>query len=92
MQEYEPIFDGALFERERDSNATLLPLLCGCAALTFTAGFGAWVLSTPPVSAPQIVVARSASDRHEITKLRLFLVSRRLVSQYIETCGFETPR
>jgi hypothetical protein len=62
MQEYEPIFDGALFERERDSNATLLPLLCGCAALTFTAGFGAWVLSTPPVSAPQIVVARSAAD------------------------------
>jgi hypothetical protein len=62
MLEYEPIFDGALFERERDSNAFLLPLLCGCAALTFTAGFGAWVLSTPPVSAPQIVVARSASD------------------------------
>ena len=62
MLEYEPIFDGALFERERDSSATLLPLLCGCAALTFTAGFGAWVLSTPPVSAPQIVVARSATD------------------------------
>jgi hypothetical protein len=62
MLEYEPIFDGALFERERDSNAFLLPLLCGCAALTFTAGFGAWVLSTPPVSAPQIVVVRSASD------------------------------
>ncbi|MGA2494794.1 MAG: tlde1 domain-containing protein [Roseiarcus sp.] len=62
MQEFEPIFDGALFERERDSNAILLPLLCGCAALTFTAGFGAWVLSTPPVSAPQIVVASTASD------------------------------
>ena len=62
MQDFEPIFDGALFERERDSNAILLPLLCGCAALTFTAGFGAWVLSTPPVSTPQIVVARSASQ------------------------------
>jgi hypothetical protein len=62
MQDFEPIFDGALFERERDSNAILLPLLCGCAALTFTAGFGAWVLSTPPVSTPQIVVARSAPE------------------------------
>ena len=62
MLEYEPIFDGALFERERDSNAFLLPLLCGCVALTFTAGFGAWVLWTPPVAAPQVVVARSASD------------------------------
>jgi hypothetical protein len=62
MLEYEPIFDGALFERERESNAFLLPLLCGCAALTFTAGFADWVLSTPPVTAPRIVVARSAAD------------------------------
>jgi hypothetical protein len=64
MLEYEPIFDGALFERERgyDSGATLLPLLCGCVALTFTAGFGAWVLSAPQVAAPQLLVARSASD------------------------------
>ena len=64
MLEYEPIFDGALYERERacDSSATLLPLLCGCVALTFTAGFGAWVLSAPQVAAPQVLVARSASD------------------------------
>ena len=62
MRDCEPIFDGALFERERDSNAFLPPLLCGCAALTFTAGFAAWVLSTPPVSTPQIVVVRSAAD------------------------------
>jgi len=62
MLEYEPIFDGALFERERDSNAFLLPLLCGCAALTFTAGFADWVLSTPRVTAPRIVVARLAAD------------------------------
>ena len=62
MREYEPNFDGVWFERERDSNAILLPLLCGCAALTFTAGFGAWVLSAPPVAAPQIVVVRSVAD------------------------------
>jgi len=62
MQEYEPIFDGVLFERERDAYATLLPLLCGCAALTFTAGFAAWVLSPSPVAPPQIVVARLAAD------------------------------
>jgi hypothetical protein len=62
MQEYDPIFDDVLLERERDSIAILLPLLCGCAALTFTAGFAAWALSTPPVSAPQIVVVRAAND------------------------------
>jgi hypothetical protein len=62
MLDYEPIFDGGLCEYERHSNAILLPLLCGCAALTFTAGFASWALSTPPVSAPQIVVARSATD------------------------------
>jgi hypothetical protein len=64
MLEYEPIFDGALFERERacDSSATLLPLLCGCVALTFTAGFGAWVLSAPQVAAPQVLMVRSASE------------------------------
>jgi len=62
MLESEPIFDGALFQRERESNAFLLPLLCGCAALTFTAGFADWVLSPPPVASPQIIVVRSAAN------------------------------
>jgi hypothetical protein len=63
MRENESVFYGALFERERVANPLLLlPWLCGCAALTFTAGFGAWVLSEPPVAASQIVVVRSAAD------------------------------
>jgi hypothetical protein len=63
MLENESVFYGALFERERAANPLLLlPSLCGCAALTFTAGFGAWFLSAPPVAAPQIVVVRSAAD------------------------------
>jgi len=63
MRENESVFYGALFERERAANPLLLlPWLCGCAALSFTAGFGAWFLSAPPVAAPQIVVARSAAD------------------------------
>ena len=47
MRENEPIFDGASRERECDSNPFLPPLLCGCAAVALTAGFGAWVLSSP---------------------------------------------
>jgi len=63
MLENETFFDGALFERERAANpVVLLPWLCGCAALTFTAGFGAWVLSPPPVAAPQVVVVRAAAS------------------------------
>ena len=62
MRENVLSFDGVLFERGRDPNPIVLPLLCGCAALAFTAGFGAWVLSAPPVAEPQIVVARSAAD------------------------------
>ncbi len=70
MQENEPVFYGALFERERAANPILLlPWLCGCAALTFTAGFGAWVLSAPPVTAPQIVVARSAADSPPLRRI-----------------------
>jgi hypothetical protein len=63
MLENESVFYGALFERERAANPLLLlPWLCGCAALTFTAGFGAWFLSAPPVAAPQIAVVRWATD------------------------------
>jgi hypothetical protein len=63
MLENESVFYGALFERERAANPLLLlPSLCGCAALAFTAGFGAWFLSPPPVAAPQIVVARLAAN------------------------------
>jgi hypothetical protein len=63
MLENESVFYGALFERERAANPLLLlPWLCGCAALAFTAGFGAWVLSAPPVAGPRIVVVRSAAD------------------------------
>jgi len=62
MSENASVFYTALFERERAANPLLLlPWLCGCAALTFTAGFGAWFLSAPPVAAPQIVVVRSAA-------------------------------
>jgi hypothetical protein len=62
MRENESVFYGALFERERAADPLLLPWLCGCAALAFTAGFGAWFLSPPPVAAPQVVVVRSAAD------------------------------
>jgi hypothetical protein len=62
MRENEPIFDEALRERGRDSIPILPPLLCGCAAVVLTAGFGAWVLSPPPVTAPQSVVVRWAVD------------------------------
>jgi hypothetical protein len=63
MLENESVFYGALFERERAANPLLLlPSLCGCAALAFTAGFGAWFLSAPPVAAPQIVVVRLAAN------------------------------
>jgi hypothetical protein len=80
MQENEPVFYGALFERERDAKPLLLlPWLCGCAALTFTAGFGAWVLSAPPIAAPQIVVARSAADSPP---------SRRIANPYGDLIAF----
>jgi hypothetical protein len=62
MQANEAIFDGVVFERGRDSNLILLPLLCGCVALSLTVGFAAWVLSAPPSATPRIVVARSAAD------------------------------
>jgi hypothetical protein len=70
MQENEPVFYGALFECEPAGNASLLlPWLCGCAALAFTTGFGAWVLSAPPVEAPQIVVVRSAADSPPLRRI-----------------------
>ena len=62
MRENGPIFDEALPQRGRDANPILPPLLCGCAAVALTAGFGAWVLSSPPVTAPQSVVVRWAAD------------------------------
>jgi len=61
MRENEPIFDEALRERGRDSSPILPPLLCGCAAVVLTAGFGAWVLSSPPVTPPRSVVVRWAA-------------------------------
>jgi hypothetical protein len=70
MLENESFFYGALFERERAANPVLLLLwLCGCAALTFTAEFGAWVLSAPPVAAPQIVVVRAAADSPPLRRI-----------------------